>query len=110
MKNEELIDRAKRFVENHNCWIDSDFTAEEKADEIAGLRNNDAFEWMADFAEECVKEERKRIAELLKQFSTVSKDALDIIEREGFVFDHSGGRWEKLAFTFDPCHRSQYYE
>ena len=57
-------------------------------------------ETMADFAEECIKEERKRIAELLKQFSTVSKDALDIIEREGFVFDHSGGRWEKLAFTF----------
>ncbi len=64
--NKEIIDRAKRFVENNNCWIDSDFTAEEKADEIAGLRNNDAFEWMADFAEECVKEERKRIADALE--------------------------------------------
>jgi len=59
-----------------------------------------AVEWTRHKDFECIKEERKRIAELLKQFSTVSKDALDIIEREGFVFDHSGGRWEKLAFTF----------
>lgn len=73
MKNEELIDSAKRFVENHNCWVDSYFTAEEKADEIAGLRNNDAFEWMADFAEKCIKEERKRIAELEKALDYCDK-------------------------------------
>jgi len=26
--------------------------------------------------------------------------ALGIIKKEDFVFDGSGGRWEKLAFTF----------
>jgi len=78
----------------------------EKAQELLRFEGISSTQWknlsvrIADFAEECIKEERKRIAELLKQFSTVSKDALDIIEREGFVFDHSGGRWEKLAFTF----------
>lgn len=26
--------------------------------------------------------------------------ALEIIKREGFIFDGSGGKWEKLAFSF----------
>jgi hypothetical protein len=37
--------------------------------------------------------------EFLKYVAGQSKEALAIIQREGFVFDHSGGRWEKLAFT-----------
>ena len=37
--------------------------------------------------------------EFLKYVAGQSKEALAIIEREGFVFDHSVGRWEKLAFT-----------
>lgn len=84
--NEELIDRAKRFVENHNCWVDSDFTAEEKADEIAGLRNNDTFEWMADFAEECIKADRKQIADDLESAygggtkNVIQSDILNIIK------------------------------
>lgn len=37
------------------------------------------------------------LAELCQQKQA---EALAIIRREGFIFDGSGGRWEKLAFTF----------
>lgn len=47
-----------------------------------------------------LKAENARMRTLLERFTHVNKQALDIIKREGFVFDHSGGRWEKLAFTF----------
>lgn len=37
--------------------------------------------------------------EVMKTASTASRRQLEIIQREGFVFDGSGDRWEKLAFT-----------
>ena len=46
-----------------------------------------------------LKAELANQREFLEYVAGQSKAALAIIQREGFVFDHSGGRWEKLAFT-----------
>lgn len=43
--------------------------------------------------------ENERLRAALQNIEPESKKALAIIEREGFIFDGSGDRWEKLAFT-----------
>lgn len=35
----------------------------------------------------------------IARLSGIAKSMLSMIERENFIFDGSGGRWEKLAFT-----------
>ncbi len=38
--------------------------------------------------------------DVLNDIDPVSKQALEIITTQGFVFNKEGGQWEKLAFTF----------
>ncbi len=39
------------------------------------------------------------LTEALEATARASRQTLDIIQKENFVFDGSGDRWEKLAFT-----------
>lgn len=46
-----------------------------------------------------LRAERDAAVEALKRIEPASHYILDIIKKENFVFDGSGGRWEKLAMT-----------
>jgi len=39
------------------------------------------------------------LVEACEDVAKVPKEALDLIQRHGYVFDNNGGSWEKLAFT-----------
>ena len=41
----------------------------------------------------------ERYKKALEDFEKAQQEILAIIRRENFVFDNTGGRWEKLAFS-----------
>ena len=102
MDRDKLAEKAVEFYnrwmqdpENEGCtwgtrWVLADFALEVLAERDAEV---DAIkEWNR-------RDHEARLVEALESTANASRQTLDIIKRERFVFDDLTDRWQKLAFT-----------